>query len=103
VSQDERWRLMEEAFSKIEPKNEAEREKLERMKERMRAISEEAARDLEKHREQMDAFKSDHALFKEAVHRRDEVMKQTREALPAGLEEQADLIERIVKLSQHRA
>jgi len=101
VSQDERWRLLEAAFAKIEPKNDAEREKFEKMKERMRANAEESARDLEKHRKEMEQFNADFTLTKEAARRRDEVAKQTREALLAGLEEQADLIERIATLSHH--
>ena len=94
---DERWRLLEAAFAKVQPKDDAEREWLERKKERMRALSIESANELARHFEEQAARKADFEITKGLARERDAIYQESRDALLAAMDEQADLIEGIIR------
>lgn len=90
-------RLLEEAFDRIEPKDEAQRKKLEQMRERMRAISQEAAQEIGKAMEEMKRaqHKPDSSL-KQLADERSRIAREATEGMIAAFDEQVELIQRIL-------
>ena len=88
---------IEEALSRIVPVDEVQRERLEKLMEKLAEAGRELAGDLAKIKEQADrAFLPAERGSEEEVLKRGRIAEEISSALAAGFEEQAELIDRIV-------
>lgn len=94
-------RYFEEAFAKIEPKNEAHREKLAKMRERFKQFDEESVRDLEKAQAELAEMRRANTIDRGSIERAGKIHKETWDALLNASDEQATLIERIANATQN--
>ena len=89
-------KFFEEAFEKVEPKDDAEREKLAKLREKIREGNERMVREIARAKKQTERLirPSSDALGP-IIEERTRIAKESRAALIVAFEEHTELIERI--------
>ncbi len=93
-------KFFEEAFDKIEPQNEAHREKLAKMRERFKEINAETAREIQEVREEQARFRERYRGDKSLVEDAKKSSQELWDALLDGCDEQSALVDRITKATE---
>lgn len=88
-------RFFEEAFDKIEPKDDAQRQKLEKLREKMRESRSKLATEIDEAMEQAKRLGRPSTELRKIAKERREINEEANAAITAAFIEQAELINRI--------
>lgn len=101
--------LFEQAFEKVQPVDEAHKEKLARMREKFREIKRETSEEIRKVREEMDRYDEEAESMREQgavqvsiAKEREEIAREAVASMTDTFQEQAALISRIAKFTSEK-
>ena len=97
---------MEEAFGKIEPRDEAQREKLDRMREKIQETNAAMFQEIERFREQqqrvLSESRSSTDTMLDVAQEREDLAREMAEGMVAMFEEQSNYLDRIAAKLRRR-